>query len=97
MTAIGMELRPCIPLRKLLSRPEYRVLREGSAVELRRPDGTRMVTQVVRYGAPGARESDTTIFEYGLPESDEWDIAFVLSPSLRPEDLPAGTEVWSID
>ena len=57
-------------------------LRDGEPLELRRPDGSRLETEVA--GIPRSR-----------PNYPDRPFSFALPRGMRGEDVPVGTEVWT--
>jgi hypothetical protein len=98
VTPNGLVLKPLVPMRDLVAGPQFRGLKEGTAVELRRPDGTRREARLAALTTPGADDdSEITLYEQGGPGGSEWDVAFTLAGSLAPADIPPGSELWSVD
>src|SRR5689334_7929504 len=97
LTDQGAVVLPCLPLKALASRPEFRRLQQGSRIELRRPNGTRRESRIATYGAPVEKGSDGSFYVRGGPDGPEFEIQFTLAPELAPEEIPAGTEVWYLD
>ena len=93
----GVMVWPCLSLEALASRPEFRRLREGARIELRRPDGTRCESRIATYGAPVDKGPDGSFYVRGGPDGPEWELRFTLGPELTPEQVPVGTEVWYLD
>jgi hypothetical protein len=58
------------------------LLRQGQAIEYRRPDGTKLA-------------STLGSFEFVALSTPDRPFAFAAAPGITREDLPAGTEVWS--
>lgn len=63
-------------------KPQQVELRRGDAIELRRPDGSSVITRVVG-------------IERAIPYDPERTLAILLPNDILKEDVPIGTEVWS--
>jgi hypothetical protein len=88
---------PCLPLKLLASRPEFRRLQQGSRIEVRCPDGTRRESRIATYGAPVEKSPDGSFYVRGSSEGPEWEIRFTLAAELTPEQVPVGTEIWYLE
>ena len=93
----GIVVLPCLSLKALAGRPEFRRLQQGSRIEVRRPDGTRRESRIATYGAPVEKGSDGCFYVRGGPDGPEFEIRFTLAPELTPVDVPVGTEVLYLD
>lgn len=62
---------------------EVESLKEGDPIELRRPDGTVLMTSIVR-------------FERACSPLPRLYTAFSLPREIRKTDVPPGTEVWTV-
>lgn len=68
------------------------MMKQGSAIELLRPDGNTVQTTLVTYGVPVWKDSDGGFLMVGDPKDPEFELT--VGPDLGVEDVPAGTEVW---
>jgi len=71
---------PVVPY-SLVDPTEGERLKPGDQLELRKPDGT--VTKVQLYGL-------------GWPSPVQSGLIIQLEPSVKRDDLPAGTEIWKV-
>jgi hypothetical protein len=93
----GLVVLPCLPLKALLSRPEFFRLQQGSRIELRRPDGTCRESRLATYGAPVEKGPDGSLCVRGGKWAPEFEIRFTLARELTTEEVPVGSEVWYLD
>ena len=90
----GLHLRPGVLMTWMTAQPGLKGLMQGAALELRRPDGSVVRTTLLKYGASVTRGEDGKFYCPGDENGPIWTIVFTLPPDVRPEDAPAGTEVW---
>src|SRR5262245_48679818 len=90
----GLHLQPGVLLSWMTVQPELKGLMQGTALELRRPDGSVLRTTLLRYGASVTRGEDGRFYVPSDENGPIWTIVFTLPPEVRSDDVPLGTEVW---
>jgi hypothetical protein len=56
----------------------------------------RRRSQIATYGVPVTKQNDKLVVPGG-PDGTAFEIQFTLSPDLRPEDVPPGSEIRYLD
>ncbi|MCI0701109.1 MAG: hypothetical protein L0241_08500 [Planctomycetia bacterium] len=90
----GLHLQPGVLLSWMIAQAELKGLMRGTALELRRPNGSVFRTTLLTCGASVTRGEDGRFYVPGDENGPIWTIVFTLPPEVRPEDVPPGTEVW---
>jgi hypothetical protein len=92
-TGLGIRLTPGLRFSQAASIPEMQTMQQGSPLELRKPDGTLLATQLVTYGI-AARQEGELLYAEGDPQEPE--VFLFLPLELADDSLPRGTEVWLV-
>jgi hypothetical protein len=93
--AIGDELKvlPKVPIGTLVARePDLKALMPGDPLELRLPSGDIRAAAVASFGVE-TWERDGNLYFVGDPDNPE--LTLVIAGGLQPDDVPAGTEIWT--
>ncbi len=88
----GLRLIPGIRPSETQDRPAIQQMGSGAPLELRRPDGSRMPTVLVRYGISVFQGDDGKFYIPDDPSDPE--IQLTIPGSLSEAEVPPGTEVW---
>lgn len=88
--AEGVRLSPGLFRADSESRPGIKSMKQGDAIELRRPDGSVVKTRLITYGVSVWKQPDGSFLLYGDPQDPE--IKLTIHASI--DDVPPGTEVW---
>ncbi len=92
-TELGIRLRPGLYNAQTVGVAEIQAMRQGSPIELRRPDGSNTRTTLETFGIRTRREGETLIYQGDFRDPE---IFLFLPSDLADELLPAGTEVWLV-
>ncbi|HET9767323.1 MAG TPA: hypothetical protein VFS60_10775 [Thermoanaerobaculia bacterium] len=92
-TGLGIRLTPGVRFSQAANIPELQTMQQGSPLELRKPDGTLVATQLVTYGIAARQEGELL---YSEGDANEPEVFLFLPPDLADDALPRGTEVWLV-
>ncbi|HJS17923.1 MAG TPA: hypothetical protein VJ785_04200 [Anaerolineales bacterium] len=88
----GLNIAPGIQLKD--NRPEVQSITQGMELELRYQNDQSRRTNLITYGIPVEKDANGNFIIYGKPE-DQY-IIFTLPETLTPDDVPTGTEIWTV-
>lgn len=89
----GLRVTPGLFRADSEQRPAIKQMMQGSSIELRRPDGSRLMTRLVTYGISTWRQEDGSLSYHGDPADPE--VKLTIAAGLH--DVPAGTQLWLVD
>ena len=92
---MGLRLTPGVRPSEAKERPAISHMKQGSKLELRRPDGRVSQTRLVAYGVSVWKDEDGALSMNDDPRDPE--IKLTLPADTDAEDVPLGTQVWLME
>ena len=90
--AKGLNIAPGIQLKD--NRPEVQSIIQDMELEWRYTNGQSRRTNLITYGMPVEKNANGNFIIQGKLE-DQY-IIFTLPETLTPDDVPPGTEIWTV-